>query len=94
MSPNTMLNQKHNVQGRISGFDDSNTALSPINMSVISPTNMFDRGVPAMMNNSNQDLDSVLDKMSQSTNHVRSSKLTSKLNKDTIKLGLKIEANF
>ena len=94
MSPNTMLNQKHNIQGRISGFDDSNTALSPINMSVISPTNMFDRGVPAMMNNSNQDLDSVLDKMSQSTNHVRSSKLTSKLNKDTIKLGLKIEANF
>lgn len=94
MSPNTMLNQKHNVQGRISGFDDSNTALSPINMSVISPTNMFDRGVPAMMNNSNQDLDSVLDKMSQSTNHVRSSKLTSKLNKDTVKLGLKIEANF
>ena len=94
MSPNTMLNQKHNVQGRISGFDDSNTALSPINMSVISPTNMFDRGVPAMMNNSNQDLDSVLDKMSQSTNHVRSSKLTSKLTKDTVKLGLKIEANF
>ena len=93
MSPNTMLNQKHNVQGRISGFDDSNTVLSPINMSVISPTNMFDRGVPAMMNNSNQDLDSVLDKMSQSTNHVRSSKLNSKLTKD-VKLGLKIESNF
>ena len=91
MSPNTMLNQKHNVQGRISGFDDSNTALSPINMSVLSPTGMFERGVPAMMmNNSNQDLDSVLDKMSQSTNPVRSSKH----NNDGKKLGLKIEANF
>ena len=85
-----MLNQKHNNQGRISGFDDSNTALSPINMSVISPTNMFEKGVPVMMNHSNQDLDSVLDKMSQSTNPVRSSKLTN----DKMKLGLKIEANF
>ena len=61
MSPNTMLNVKHNNQGRISGFDDSKDALSPINMSVISP-NMFEKNM-----HTNQDLDSVLDKMSQST---------------------------
>ena len=57
-----MMSKKHNNQGRISGFDDKSIdALSPINMSVLSPNNMFEKGQNL---HTNQDLDSVLDKMS------------------------------
>ena len=76
MSPNTMLDNKQkrhpNHPGLMSpSFDDSKDALSPINISVISPTNnlILGQGSGGMMQivDRNQDLESVLDKMSQST---------------------------
>ena len=50
-------------------FDDSKDALSPINISVISPTNNVGQGGSGIMQivDRNQDLESVLDKMSQGT---------------------------
>ncbi len=86
----TMNMQRSAVGQRTYQFEDSKGALSPINMSgILSPTNMFEwKG--ATGTNTNNDLDSVLDKMSGNTNV----KMINNQDKQRQQTGLKIEANM